>query len=137
MLISLSAKKTVSDTADTLQAAVKDNHFDVIQINNLKATMAKKGVDFTKGCLIFEVCQPQPTKKAPDQNLSAFTAPPCRISIYDEGDKTILATLKPTTLLALFNPPQLKGMAQEMEDTIIKIVKEAAGDGGAHPCVGA
>jgi hypothetical protein len=39
---------------------------------------------------------------------------------------TILATLKPTTLLALFNTPQLKGVAQEVEDTIVKIMKEAA-----------
>jgi hypothetical protein len=37
-----------------------------------------------------------------------------------------LATLKPTTLLALFNTPQLKEVAQEVEDTIVKIMKEAA-----------
>jgi len=37
-----------------------------------------------------------------------------------------LATLKPTTLLAMFNSPQLKDVAQEVEDTILKIMKEAA-----------
>jgi uncharacterized protein (DUF302 family) len=49
-----------------------------------------------------------------------------RISICEEGGKTILATLKPTTLLAIFNSPQLEGVAQEVEDTIVKIMKEAA-----------
>jgi hypothetical protein len=37
--------------------------------------------------------------------------------------------LKPTTPLAMFNTPQLKRVAQEvedMEDTIVKIMKEAA-----------
>ena len=58
--------------------------------------------------------------------MSVSTALPCRISIYEEGGKAILATLKPTTLLALFNTPQLKGVAQEVEDTIVKIMKEAA-----------
>jgi uncharacterized protein (DUF302 family) len=48
-----------------------------------------------------------------------------RISIYEEGGKTILATLKPTTLLALFNTPQLKGVAQDVENVIVKIMKEA------------
>ena len=38
----------------------------------------------------------------------------------------ILATLKPTTLLALFNTPQLAAVAQEVEDTIVKIMQEAA-----------
>ena len=61
-----------------------------------------------------------------DQNLSVSTALPCRISIYEEGGKTILATLKPTTLLAMFNTPQLEGVAQEVEATIVKIMQEAA-----------
>jgi uncharacterized protein (DUF302 family) len=72
------------------------------------------------------VCQPQQAKKVLEENMSLSTALPCRISIYEEDGKTILATLKPTTLLAMFNVPQLKGVAQEVEDTIVKIMKEAA-----------
>ncbi len=34
----------------------------------------------------------------------------------------MLATLKPTTLLAMFHLPQLKGVAQEVEDTLVKIM---------------
>ena len=45
---------------------------------------------------------------------------------FEEGGKAILATLKPTTLLAMFNTPQLEGVAQEVEDTIVKIMNEAA-----------
>jgi len=51
---------------------------------------------------------------------------PCRISIYEEDGKTILATLKPTALLAMFNVPQLNEVAQELEDAIVKIMKEVA-----------
>ena len=54
------------------------------------------------------------------------TVLPCRISIYEKGEKIVLATLKPTTLRVLFNPPPLKTVAQEVEDTIVKIIKEAA-----------
>ena len=126
MLVKLSTDKTVSETAADLQAAVQANHFGVMQVHNLKETMRKKGVEFARECLIFEVCQPQQAKKVLDQNMSVSTALPCRISIYEEGGKTILATLKPTTLLAMFNTPQLKGVAQEVEDTLVKIMKEAA-----------
>jgi uncharacterized protein (DUF302 family) len=89
--------------------------------------MAKKGVAFARECLIFEVCQPQQAKKVLEENMSVSTALPCRISIYEEAGKTTLATLKPTTLLALFNTPQLAGVAQEVEDTMVKIMKTAAG----------
>ena len=125
MLIKLSTDKKVSEAADALQAAVQANRFGVMQVHNLKETMAKKGVAFTRECLIFEVCQPQQAKKVLEENLSISTALPCRISIYEEGDKTILATLKPTTLLEMFNAPQLKAVAQEVEATIVNIMKEA------------
>ena len=126
MLVKLSTDKTVSEAAAALQAAVQANHFGVMQVHNLKETMTKKGVEFARKCLIFEVCQPQQAKKVLDQNMSISTALPCRISLYEEGGKTILATLKPTILLAMFNAPQLEGVAQEVEDTIVKIMKEAA-----------
>ena len=60
------------------------------------------------------------------ENMSVSTSMTCRFSIYEEGCKIILATLKPTTLLAMFNAPQLEGVAQKAEDTIIKIMKAAA-----------
>jgi uncharacterized protein (DUF302 family) len=126
MLIKISTDKTVSEAAAALQVAVQANKFGVMQIHNLKETMVKKGMEFARECLILEVCQPQQAKKVLDQDMSISTALPCRISVYEEGGQTTLATLKPTTLLAMFNAPQLKGVAQEVEDTMVKIMKEAA-----------
>ena len=125
MLVTMSTDKTVGETAVALQAAVQANHFGVMQVHNLKETMAKKGVELARECLIVEVCQPQQAKSVLDQNMSVSTALPCRISIYEEGGKTVLATLKPTTLLAMFKAPQLEGVAQKVEDTMVKIMKEA------------
>ena len=126
MLIKLTTEKTVTDTAAALQRAVTANHFGVMQVHNLQETMQKKGVDFNHDCLIFEVCQPQQAKKVLDANMSVCTALPCRISIYEEGGKTTLATLKPTTLLAMFDSPKLKDVAQEVEETLVQIMKDAA-----------
>jgi uncharacterized protein (DUF302 family) len=126
MLIKVPTDKTVSDAASALQTAVEANRFGVMQVHNLQETMTKKGVEFARECLIFEVCQPQQAKKVLNAEMSVSTALPCRISIYEEDGKTMLATLKPTTLLAMFNVPQLKVVAQEVEDTIVKIMKEAA-----------
>jgi uncharacterized protein (DUF302 family) len=127
VLVKFSSDKTVSGAVAALQTAVQANHFGVMHVHNLQETMMKKGVEFAHECLVFEVCQPQQAKKVLNENMSVSTALPCRISIYEEGGKTILATLKPTTLLAMFNTPELEAVAQEVEDTIIKIMKEAAG----------
>jgi uncharacterized protein (DUF302 family) len=126
MLIHLNTDKTVKEAAEALHIAVEAHHFGVMQVHDLRETMWKKGVEIAHECLIFEVCQPQQAKKVLDANMSISTALPCRISIYEEGGKTILATLKPTTLLAMFNTPQLNNVAQEVEDTILAIMTAAA-----------
>jgi uncharacterized protein (DUF302 family) len=58
MPVKLSTDKTASEAAAALQAAVQANRFSVMQVHNLKETMTKKGVEFVRGCLIFEVGQP-------------------------------------------------------------------------------
>lgn len=125
MLIKRTTEKSVSDIATALHAAVAAHKFGVMHVHNLQETMVKKGVAFDHECLIFEVCNPHQAKQALEGNMSVSTALPCRISLYEEDGKTTLATLKPTTLLALFDTPQLESVAQEVEDTIVKIMNEA------------
>ena len=126
MLVKLQTHKSMTDAAAALQAAVEANHFGVMHVHNLKETMLRKGVDFTRECLVFEVCQPQQAKKVLEENMSVSTALPCRISLYQENGETTLATLKPTTLLAMFDTHQLAVVAQQVEDTLVKIMTEAA-----------
>ncbi len=126
MLIQLTTDKTVKETAAALQITVPAHEFGVMQVHDLKDTMWKKGVVFDHECLIFEVCQPEKAKQALDENMSISTAMPCRISVYEEGGKTILATLKPTAVLGMFNTPQLNDVAKEVEATLVKIMTEAA-----------
>ena len=52
------------------------------------------------------------------------TALPCRISVYEEGGRTILATLKPTALLTMFGVPGAEVAAQVVEDTMVRIMDE-------------
>jgi len=126
MLYKLTSSKGLSEVAAALHVAAQANQFGVMHVHNLKETMAKKGVEFLRECLIFEVCQPQQAKKVLDENMSVSTALPCRISVYEEGGGTVLSMLKPTALLGLFGVPKLEGVARDVEDTMVKIMKEAA-----------
>jgi uncharacterized protein (DUF302 family) len=98
----------------------------VLGVHDLKATMAKKGVDFGPECRIFEVCNPHQAKKVLEANLEISTALPCRISLYEEGGVRKLATIKPTALIGLYSTPGLKAVAQEVEATLEAIMAEAA-----------
>ena len=120
------SRKPLDRVAKDLEEAVARHQFGVLGVHDLKATMAKKGVDFSPECRIFEVCNPHQAKKVLEANLEISTALPCRISLYEEGGVRKLATIKPTTLIGLYSTPGLKAVAKEVEATLEAIMAEAA-----------
>src|SRR5574342_222877 len=126
MLHIVESRKPLDRVATDLQEAVARHKFGVLGVHDLKAKMAEKGVVFSRECRIFEVCNPQQAKKVLDANLEISTALPCRISVYEEGGVTKLATIKPTALLDLYSTPGLKDVAREVEATLEAIMAEAA-----------
>ena len=125
MLHIVESRKPLDRVAKDLEDAVARHQFGVLGVHDLKAAMAKKGVDFGPDCRVFEICNPQQAKKVLEANLEISTALPCRISLYEEGGVRKLATIKPTTLIGLYSTPGLKAVAQEVEATLEAIMAEA------------
>jgi len=126
MLHIVESRKPLDRVAKDLEDAVARHQFGVLGVHDLKAAMAKKGVDFGPDCRVFEICNPQQAKKVLEANLEISTALPCRISLYEEGGVRKLATIKPTTLIGLYSTPGLKAVAKEVEATLEAIMAEAA-----------
>jgi uncharacterized protein (DUF302 family) len=126
MLHIVESTKPLARLVADLEQAVVRHKFGVLGVHDLKAKMAEKGVPFARECRVFEVCNPHQAKKVLEANLEISTALPCRISVYEEGGKTKLATIRPTALIELYGSPALKGVAGEVEDTLVKIMAEAA-----------
>ena len=126
MLYEIESTKTIDQVCQDLEKAVVGHKFGVMTVHNLKETMKKKGVEFDRECRIFEVCNPHQAKKVLEKNMMISTALPCRISVFAEGGRIKLATLKPTALISHFNVPDLESVAKEVEETLIQIMKEAA-----------
>ena len=127
MLHIVESKKPLADVARDLEQAVTRHKFGVLGVHDLKAKMAEKGVPFARECRVFEVCNPHQAKKVLEANLEISTALPCRISVYEEGEATKLATIKPTAMIELFATPGLQAVAKEVEATLEAIMAEAAG----------
>jgi uncharacterized protein (DUF302 family) len=126
MLYRVESRKTLAEVGRGLEAAAKKYKFGILAVHDLKAKMQEKGVDFDRDCLIYEVCNPQQAKKVLEANAAISTALPCRISVYSEGAGVTLATLRPTALVEMFQTPGLRGVAEEVEEVILKIMHEAA-----------
>ena len=121
----IATKKTIDQAAKDLEEAVKRNKFGVLHIHDLKSTLKNKGIDFPHECRIFEVCNPQKANVVLTEDMSLNMALPCRISVWEENGQVKIGTLKPTELLSfLSNEKELKSVAEEVENTIMKIIDE-------------
>jgi uncharacterized protein (DUF302 family) len=57
--------------------------------------------------------------------MSFSTALPCRISVYEEGGRTKIATMLPTAMLVSLPGAALKPVAEAVEQRILKMIDEA------------
>jgi len=126
MLHIVESTKPLARVVADLEQAVTRHKFGVLGIHDLKAKMAEKGVPFARECRILEVCNPHQAKRVLETNLEVSTALPCRISVYEEGGKVKLATIRPTALIGLYGTVELRSVAEEVEDTMLTIMAEAA-----------
>ena len=125
MLYARETHGSVQEVTQRLDAAAKANKFGVLGVIDLKGKMREKGVEFGPECAIIEVCNPVQAKKVLESRMGVSTALPCRISVYEEGGKVVVATMRPTAMLRLFDAPELEPVAQEVEETILRIIDSA------------
>ncbi len=89
MLYVLESTKSVEQVGKALEEAVARYKFGVLQVHDLRASMAKKGVEFARECRIYEICNPYQAKRVLEQDMEISTALPCRIAVYtDRGGRS-------------------------------------------------
>lgn len=118
--------KSVEQASTDLEAAVKKHDFGVLYVHNLRETLKKKGFDLPNECRILEICNPQQAISVLTEDMKMNMALPCRISVYEEGGKTKIGMIKPTTLLASLSQSKvLMSIAEEVERKTIQMIEEA------------
>lgn len=118
--------KTVTQTAVDLEIAVKKHGFGVLGVHDLHKTLNAKGVSFSHECLAFEVCNPHRAKEVLDADMSLNMALPCRISVYSDKGVTKIGMISPRAMLGMLSDsPELAGVAEDVENTLITIINEA------------
>ena len=126
MLFQVSSVKSLEEIERGLQESAARNQYGVIAIHDLKATLAKNGVDLAQDCRVYEVCHPRQAKNVLEADGAMSTALPCRISVYGKPHHYTLATLRPTEMMKSFDLPAIAAVAREVEEVIVRMMTEAA-----------
>lgn len=118
--------KSVEEAVEALKEAVARHKFGVLHVYDLQETLKNKGFELPHACHILEVCNPGQAMKVLSEDMGMNIALPCRVSVYEDKGKTILAMVRPTSLLeSLSDASALKPVADEVEKAMITMMEEA------------
>jgi len=126
MLYEKTSQKTMAEIELALRDSAARHKFGVIHVHDLQKTMKEKGVDFSRECAIFEVCNPHQAKRALEVQPAISTVLPCRIAVYQRGEDRVISTFLPTAMMQMFESAGLEEVAREVETVVKAMIDESA-----------
>jgi len=126
VLYKITSQRSIPDLSERIAVAAKKHEFGVVTTHDLRAMMKKKGVAFERDVVVLEVCNPNHAKTVLTKDIGISTALPCRISLYREGDLTVLATMSPALMIEMFGREDLREVAATVQNALYAIMAEAA-----------
>ncbi len=124
MLYIEKSDKSVQEVVDKILEICSNYKFGVQHIHNLRETLISKGIDFKNDCQVLDVCNPNVANEFLSTDMSLSSIMPCKISIYKEDGKTMIALNSIVQLVDDINP-DLIDLAQKTQKTILELIKEA------------
>ena len=125
MIYRLESTKSLDEVDKTLRESAQRHKFGILNVLDLKQTLSAKGFELGGECRIYDVCNPQAAFDALGRAMAISAVLPCRISIFSEGGKTVLATVKPTDLMRATGLEGVEPLAAEIEQKIFAIMNES------------
>ena len=122
----LTSDKSVDQAAQDFEEAVSRNGFGVLHVYNLKETLQNKGFPREEEIRVYEICNPARATEVLDVDIEMNMALPCRVSVYSADGRTHIGMINPSNMLSMLNDdPRLKKVADDVEATILTMMKEA------------
>ena len=107
--------KTFEETAEIVLAKLKDHKFSLVSQIDLKQKFKDKlGIDY-KQYTILGLCDPESAYKVVQSEENIGLVLPCNMIVYEKDDKTVVALMKPSVMMAGFDNLELEGVASDME----------------------
>lgn len=118
--------KTIDEAISTIEKNLKENKFGILWQLDLTATLQKKGVhSYAAAYRILEVCNPQEAARVLSYNPLVGYFLPCKISVYESEGKTKIGLPKPTSMIGILNDPNLKSIAENIENILIDVLEKS------------
>jgi len=116
-------QKSIDDAVTNLTENLKEIGFGVLETLNFKKILSEKGLEFSDDYRLMEVCNPNLAKQVLEANPDLGLLLPCTIAVYQKDNDNFISLARPTSLLSMASDENLKISGEEIEDGLIKIIK--------------
>ncbi|MGQ9569582.1 MAG: DUF302 domain-containing protein [Thermodesulfovibrionales bacterium] len=116
--------KTFDEAVTAIEAKSKEKGFGVLHIHDIKATLSAKGFD-REQLKIIEICNAKYASQVLAKDIKISLMLPCPISVYVEGGKTYISTLRPKVIADFYPQADIKALADEVDRIVLSIVDES------------
>jgi uncharacterized protein (DUF302 family) len=124
MLYRRETRKSVDQVFADIQAAAKEHGFGVLHHYDFKQILQDKGFPMANECRVMEICNPAQASAVLAKDMALNMALPCRISVYEDGGKTIVGMVPPTAALKLVSDDGgIEPAARQVEEAMEKIIE--------------
>jgi uncharacterized protein (DUF302 family) len=101
---------------------LKKEGFGVLTSIDVKDTLKKKiDVDFKK-YTILGACNPSLAHKALQTEEELGLLLPCNVTVYEQGEKTVVSIFDPMIMAHLIDNPEMKPVAEEVKKKLEKVL---------------
>ena len=127
MTFQMTTSQTFDDVVQQVPTACAAGNFSVMHTYNFNEILQSKGFPIERKAVVFEICQAKMASKMLTHfpGFSAFM--PCRISIYEENQRTVISTMDMIPLLAtLESNPELHKEASVLFESLKVLIQNLA-----------
>lgn len=116
--------KSFVETVAAVTVQTQANGFRILHIHDVQATLSEKGFEI-EPLKIIEVCNAKYAHSAITIDATVSLLMPCRINVYRKGGKTVISTVRPRSLVSIFNSAELVDFANEIEEALLRIINQS------------
>lgn len=117
--------KSLEEAIQAIGDALKKRSFSVLWDLDLQKKLEEKGFPGGPAFRVLEVCNPAKAKEALDLEPSVGYFLPCKVVAYEEAGQTKIGLLRPTILTQHFDGPEVKRLAEDVEEILVSALEEA------------
>ncbi|MFN3598243.1 MAG: DUF302 domain-containing protein [Aquificaceae bacterium] len=125
MFIKVESEKSLQEIRQKIEEVAKSKGFGVMAVHEVSNILQNKGFPISYSCVIVEVCSPKHASQVLSVDPYISTAMPCRIALFEKDGKTLISTMAPTAMLEMFQRPELRPVAEEVERLMREIIEES------------